>query len=306
MKLSSVLALACLALPLGTASAQSNTVTAQGFTIGDQGLKYATITEGGVHPSIIALESIQNGDVQIVPGNPKSPIVHLEASSIGSGSADYGTLGGSVTTQVRNQAKFNNFYTPQAEGILKMSFLDSGVVTSKTLVVGAPVTLNFVSSLASDFFTSGDRTTGKNGAGIEFEGFAQDQTTQLKGGGVILNGVSGATPPTLLFTLNTAVGRTVTLSGLLTVAAGSYIDGLPDAAGGDVLATSSALAAHTAHFYFQPNADLSLVTASGHDYSVPTVPETATTVSFGLLLMLGVGGIVVSGRRRKRISEKVD
>jgi len=300
MKLSSILALACLALPLGAVSAQSNTVQAQGFTIGDQGIKYATITEGGLHPSIIALESIQNGDVQIVPGNPKSPIVHLEASVLGGGSADYGTLGGSITTQVRNQATFGNFYTPEADGILRLSFLDSGVVTSKTQAAGAPVTVSFVASLASDYFTSGVRGTGKNGASNAFDGFVQDQTTLVKSGAFIGNGVAGTTPSTVLFTLNTAVGRTVTLSGLLTVSAHSYIDGLPGAAGGDVLATSSALAAHTAHFYFQPTSDLFLVTASGHDYAIPTVPESATTVSFGLLLMLGVGGVVVSGRRRKR------
>lgn len=302
MKLSSVLVLACLALPLGAASAQSNTVYAQGFTIGDQGLKYANITQGGPHPSIIALVSIQNGDVQIVPGDPKSPTVHLEASVLGSGFADYGTLGGSVTTQVRNQAKFSEIYTPQAQGLLRMSFLDSGVVTSKTQAVGDPVTLSFVSSLASDFFESGDLLSGKNGAGIEYQSIVRDQTTLLEGEAKLGNGSSGTTPSTVLFTLDTAVGRTVTLSGVLSVGAGSYINGLPDEAGGDVLATSSALASHTAHFYFQPTSDLSLVSASGHDYSVPIVPETATTVSFGLLLMLGAGGLVVSNRRRKRIS----
>ena len=302
MKLSSVLVLACLVLPLSTASAQSSTVTAQGFTIGDQGLKYAAITEGGLHPRIIALNSIQNGDVQIVPGNPNSPIVHLEASVLGSGSADYGTLGGTVTSQVRNQSKFNNFYTPEAEGILTMSFLDSGIVTSKTQAAGAPVTVSFVASLASDYFTSGVRGNGKNGANNSFEGFVQDQTTLVKSNVSIGNGVAGTTPSTVLFTLNTIVGRTVTLSGLLTVSANSYIDGLPEALGGDVLVTSSALAAHTAHFYFQPTDDLSLVTASGHDYAIPTVPETATTVSFGLLLLLGVGGVLISGRRRIRTS----
>ncbi len=300
MKLFSVLALVCLALPLCSANAQSNTVYAQGFTIGDQGLKYASVTEGGIHPSTIALQSIQNGDVQIVPGNPKSPIVHLEASVLGGGSADYGTLGGSITTQVRNQATFGNFYTPEADGLLRLSFLDSGVVTSKTLAAGAPVTVSFMVSLASDYFTSGVRGTGKNGANNEFDGFVQDQTTLVKSGAVIVNGVAGTTPSTVLFTLNTVVGRTVTLSGLLTLGAVSYIDGLPDAAGGDALATSSALAAHTAHFYFQPSTDLSLIAASGHDYSIPAVPETATTVSFGLLLLMGIGGVVVSGRRRRR------
>lgn len=294
MKLSSVLVLTCLVLPLSAASAQSSTVTAQGFTIGDQGLKYAAITEGGLHPRIIALNSIQNGDV--------ASGIHLEASVLGGGSADYGTLGGTVTSQVRNQSKFNNSYTPRAEGILTMSFLDSGIVTSKTQAAGAPVTLSFVASLASDYFTSGVRGNGKNGANNSFDGFVQDQTTLVKNGMFIGNGIAGTTPSTVLFTLNTTVGHTVTLSGLLEISASSYIDGLPDALGGDVSATSSALAAHTAHFYLQPTDDLSLVTASGHDYAIPTVPETATTVSFGLLLLLGGGGMVVSGRRRRRIS----
>ena len=271
--------LAGLAFPLSPAAAQTLTVEAHGFTIGSDQFKEAQATEGGFSPRIVALESIQNGNFQNA---------HIEASVLGGGSADYGTLAGSMEAQVRNQATFANFYTPRAEGLMRLSFADSGVVTSSTLALGTPVSMTFLSSLAASYFASGRVGDGKNFALAEFDGTIQDQTTLARQGSILVFGTPGNTAATYLFTLDTAVGRVLSLNGFMDVRAGAYIDGL--SAPGDVLATSSIIASHTAHFYYEPTADLSLVAASGHDYAAPSaapVPETSSIISLALLLGLG-------------------
>jgi hypothetical protein len=58
--------------------------------------------------------------------------------------------------------------------------------------------------------------------------------------------------------------------------------------------TSDAL--HTASFYLQPLDAFTLVSQSGHDYSLPTVPEPAS----GLLLASGLGALAAGCRRSGR------
>ncbi len=300
----SAAALAGASSPI-SAAAQTVSAHAHGATVGVEGLQKAQSVENGADPRTVALQSIQSGDIQLVPGDPSSPTIHLEASVLGSGSADFGTLSGSMQTQARNQAGFAETYTPYGEGFMQLSFADSAVVTSSTLALGTPVSLNFYDSLASSYFTSGDLTDGNNFAIAEFDGEVQDQTSLADAKSVIVNGSSGSTLAAYTFTLQTAVGRVVSLNGFMDVRAEAYVNGL--SLPGDVLATSAVDAAHTAHFYYEPTGDLSLVSASGHDYTAPEaapVPEASSLVSLGLLL-LGLASGIAAGRRR-RIQGRVE
>ena len=136
MKLRNLVAIAFLTcLPAGAQAGLM--VMASGNTIGDQGIENASVSILGGDPSIVAIQSFQNGNVGAV---------HVEANLLGSGVATYGTLAASLQAQARNQATFPNLYEPSAFGILRISFEDGGTVASGTLPLGTPVVLMFVGS----------------------------------------------------------------------------------------------------------------------------------------------------------------
>ena len=58
---------------------------------------------------------------------------------------------------------------------------------------------------------------------------------------------------------------------------------------------------HTAHTYADVlTPGVTLTSLSGHDYSSPApVPEASSMISLGVLLSLGLGGLIISVRRRK-------
>ncbi len=265
-------------------------VMAAGNTIGDQGFKQASAAISGGDPSVVAIQSIQNGDVF-------SGLIHLEASLLGSGVATYGTLAASLEAQARNQAAFSNLYEPSASGILRMSFADGAIIVSDTLPLGTPVVLTFVVSLASDFIATGraaDPT--HNGATAEFNGTVTDTTTGSKGVAIIVNGVAGATPPSVTFKLETEVGRALQLTGKLELGVEARALNMDSPDGGDVLATSTVGAAHTAHLIYQAFGDVKLVSDSGHDYTTSASAAVPEPGSF-CLAGLGVAAIFL-GRRR--------
>jgi len=290
MKLSNFAAIALLAYSPAGASA-ALVVSAQGNTIGDQGLKEANGSIKGGDPSIVAIQSIQNGDVF-------GGLVHLEASLIGSGTAGYGTLSATLQAQARNQAAFANVYEPSASGILRMSFTDGAVVVSDTLPIGTAVVLTFVASLGSDFVATGRQADpSHNGASVDFDGSVTDSITGTTRGVFIGNGVAGATPPMVTFTLATEVGRVLSLTGDLNLGVEARAQNMQSPTGGDVLSTSSVIANHTAHLIYQPSGGVMLASDSGHDYTTSgpaAVPEPAS------LYLAGLGLAAVLRRRRQR------
>jgi len=269
---------------------------AQGNTIGDQGFKEASASISGGDPSVVAIQSIQNGDV--FGGR-----IHLEATLLGSGVATYGTLAASLEAQARNQAAFANLNEPSAFGILRMSFADGAVVVSNTMPVGTPVMLTFVVSLASDFIATGrPADPSHNGASADYTGTVTDTTTGAKGFAFIGNGVAGTTPPSVTFILATEVGHALQLSAELDL--GVEARALNMDTGGDVLATSSVIANHTAHLIYQQLGDVMLVSDSGHDYrtsasAVALVPEP------GSLCLAGLGVAAIWLRRHRQRNGRV-
>jgi len=91
-----------------------------------------------------------------------------------------------------------------------------------------------------------------------------------------------------------------TLSAFCAPVKGNVPYGQPGG-GSDTTATSAVEATQTAHLYFPPTSDLSLIAASGHGSSAPAdapVPESSTVVSLSVLLFLGLGGLAVAARKR--------
>jgi hypothetical protein len=107
--------------------------------------------------------------------------------------------------------------------------------------------------------------------------------------------VAGATPPSVTFTLATEVGRALQLAGSLDLGVEARALNIDNATGGDVLATSSVIANHTAHLIYQQLGDVRLVSDSGHDYatSASVVPEP------GSLCLAGLGVAAILLRRRR-------
>jgi hypothetical protein len=284
--------LACLPL---TATG-SLIVTAHGYTIGTQGEKPAAVTLAGGDPSVIAIQSIQSGDSPLYPNFP----VHIEASLLGSGAAKYGALAASLEAQVKNLAAIPNLLEPEATGILRMSFADQGLVVSGTKAVGEEVDLDFYFALSSDFIDTGSAADPThNGATVEFNGTAKDTTSGAFVKAVIVNGSPGTTPSVVLQTLHTAVSRVIDLTGNLDLGVGARA---PNESGGNVIATSAVLASHTGRMTYLPQANVQLISNSGHDYSVveAAVPEPDALS----LAVLGIGamaiGRCVSRRVRRR------
>ena len=271
-------------------------VTAHGYTIGTQGEKTAAVSLAGGDPSVIAVQSIQSGASPLYPNFP----VHIEASLLGSGAATYGALAASLEAQVKNLAAIPNILEPEASGILRMSFADQGVVVSSTLAVGEEVDLDFYFALSSDFMDTGrlaDPT--HNGASVEFNGTAKDTTSGAFVKAVIVNGSAGTTPWVVFQTLHTAVGRVIDLTGNLDL---GVIARARNESGGNVIATSAVLASHTGRMMYLPQANVQLISDSGHDYAVvaAAVPEPGALS----LVVLGIGAMAVGRSVSRRVRRR--
>ena len=98
------------------------------------------------------------------------------------------------------------------------------------------------------------------------------------------------------FVFNFVVGDVAVVTGLLQAVASAGAATSVDGAFASESVTSAAM--HTASFYLEPIGDFTLVSASGHDYSLQNVPEPAS----GLLLAIGLGALTASrhGSRRSR------
>jgi len=268
--------------------------TASGYTIALDN-KLAEVKFSGGDPSIIAIDSIQSGDSPWYPLYP----VHLEASLLGSGSATYGALAGSLQAQARNQATFPNVLEPSVFGILRMSFTDSGVIVSDTLPFGTAVNITFDMSLASAFIATGRQADPThNGGSADFDAKVTDVNTGAFVSAFVGNGSAGTTPGLVVQTLHADVGDVIDLSGKLVL--GVEARSLNDSdTGGDVLHTTSILASHTGTLTYLPQEHVQLISDSGHDYSVVAAPAPTPEPSTLSLAALGIAAMIVRRRTRR-------
>ncbi len=282
------------ALPLAAVHAQTTTVAAHGATIGNEGVKDATVSIGGINPRIIGMISIQNGDIPLNPANPAGPATHLEATLIASGFARFGSLGGKIETQARNQAPFPNLYEPRVEAFMDLGFTDGAVVTSPTLAVGTPVTINFTVSLAASFFVTTPKPASyyTNGAISSYDVTIKDTFSNASTGAFLAYGSSGITVGTQQLTLETAIGRYLGFSGHMEIRAFASTALLTNPSGGDLIATSAILADHTAKLTYQQTPEVFLISDSGHNYSISgsaaAAPEPAALALVGMALPLAL------------------
>jgi hypothetical protein len=268
--------------------------TGGGYTIALDN-KQAEVKFRGGDPSIIAIDSIQSGDSPLYPLHP----VHLEASLLGSGSATYGALAGSLQAQARNQATFPNLLEPSVFGILRMSFTDSGVIVSDTLPFGTAVNITFDMSLASAFVATGRQADPThNGGSADFDAKVTDVNTGAFVSAFVGNGSAGTTPGLVVQTLHADVGDVIDLSGKLVL--GVEARSLNDSdTGGDVLHTTSILASHTGTLTYLPQEHVQLISDSGHDYSVVAAPAPTPEPSTLSLAALGIAAMIVRRRTRR-------
>ncbi|MGI4788604.1 MAG: hypothetical protein ACRYFS_07115 [Janthinobacterium lividum] len=281
----SLFGLSCLSCML-PASAQSYSV---GYNINGQ----AYIGDGS---------GDTNDPVQSIPFNPitvmqttlTSPQLTTSISADGGSAA----ILGYATVSLGTLHTYSN-YTASGSGggemIATPYFSDILTVTSATLAAGTAVVLQ-QTLVADDTITLGndysfayvggylsldsyaDATRGSSLGSVTFADHSQD---------TYIHNVQG--------TVQAYVGEQLYLFGNLGSTTGS--SGVDYA--GTTFATGDA--GDTAHFYIDSlTPGVSYTTASGQSYSLPAaVPEASTTVSFGLLLAFGMGGVVVAARKKK-------
>jgi hypothetical protein len=160
-------------------------------------------------------------------------------------------------------------------------FDDTATVFSNTLTLGAPVTLDFTGSMASAVTVTGLRNY--NHASVLYEGWIRDLSTGVSTDFTLGNdGVFGPTPPggIVTRTLDTVVGHDLEFIGRLTI--GGEVELVFD----ETEATAAVDAAHTAHLYFNPSpsSDVTLLSASGHNYAIPEPGTLALILCAGMLL----------------------
>jgi hypothetical protein len=221
------------------------------------GLTFAETTVGGANPRIVAIHDEQDGNLADV---------HYEVNILGDGSATFGRLSGEFQAQAENGGPFSTSLA-RAVGIVRLSFSDTAVVGSPTLAVGTPVTVTFrVDMSGSVFLTPGARSFPDNGASIGFEGRVTDPTS-----GLTTARFSGVDPvfvgPAMqTMTIATQIGRSLELTGKLDVAASVRIN--DNFTNMPIIRTGAANG--SGRLYFVPTGDLTLVSESGHNYSVPS------------------------------------
>jgi PEP-CTERM motif len=291
-------ALVLLAAAFHSPSYASTNVSGSGLTgIANAGgtlqtpitLSDGTLPQGGMSVSGTGstVGHLGNGDVTATAG------------ITGMAEASYGLLraqvGGSLFAISANPAD-----DPFLQGLFSASFDDALVVSSNTLAIGTPVTLQMTMSFDAVI-------TANAGAlfDIRYElGNASGQVVDLERGSSTFSGlppqVYGFTAPV---TFSDTVGDTLHLSSALKVGIDQFFNGQSYQSGpleGDyVFNQPSVDASHTSKVFLDAiTPGVSLIAASGHDYGtvqappVSPVPEPTTAI----LMLLGLTAIV--GMRR--------
>ena len=223
----------------------------------------------------IAMQDIRGGTLASLPP------AHTETSLVGSATAAYGTLSGSLTLHAASNP---GGHQAQTRASFVVSFDDTATVHSDALQLGVPVTLNFSAELASAVLAAG--LPNYNHASVLFEGNVKDLTSGATASFSLYNANVGTYPASQMTTLDTLVGHELELTGRLTLGGELQI------AFDETDASAAVDAGHTAHLFFNPSpeSDVTLSAASGHSYLAPEPSALA--------LMLLAGALAACSRAR--------
>jgi hypothetical protein len=173
-------------------------------------------------------------------------------------------------------------------GNIISQFDDAATVVSNTnQPVGTPVTLDVTAQLASvaTFFSTSGGSNIENLAFAEFEGHVLEVMTNQSVDFTINNSTfSGYNSTPNLLQLPAFVGDDLQISGRLTFHAEAKV-GLLFFGPTDTLVSIDA--AHTALFFVDTPSDFSILSDSGHNYSITAVPEPSA------LVLIACGGILL-------------
>ena len=216
--------------------------------------------------------------------------------------------------------------TASAGPVTSSSYLVT--VNAAALTANSAYTLDFQLT-SGDYFdgtnkTSGDGTTTISLSALTFPGIATATAASATGGATATAGGatltdSGTNLPTAEFiqpfTATGLPGQTVTFDLILNSVASQLKS--PDEFSFGIFNSAGAPALPTADSFGGVLINLTLPTSQPKTASVLTndntglitivaapVPEASTTVSLGLLLALGLGGLAVSAQRRKRSASR--
>lgn len=226
----------------------------------------------GADSQTVALDDLRSATVIGSPG------FHTETTLLGEATARYGTLSGFVSLQA---ISLPGGHQAQTRASFVVSFDDTATVLSSTLPVGTPVTLDFTGEMASSVSVTG--LPNYNHGGVLYEGFIRDLSTGTSTNFTLTNDrVFGPTPAggVVTRTLATVVGHELEFIGRLSL--GGELQLVFD----ETEASAAVDAAHTAHLYFHPSpsSDVTLLTASGHNYAIPEPSGVVLILCAGMLL----------------------
>ena len=218
---------------------------------------------------------------------------------LGTGTLEYGSASGALSldassvpdalepTKINPNDPFSNSGRARGEGLLRLQFDDSGTVVSDVLPAGMPVQLEFTFVLESIGVAVGPPLGPLLEASATYSVRAVDTAAPGAPVEAFLFGTQQVTR-----TLDTQVGRTVELQGILSLhvlaLAGREFPGYPYYEE----AQASIDAANSSHFTLQLPENVQFVAESGHDYTVPA-PANA--------LLLLTGALVLAAARPRRL-----
>ena len=213
-----------------------------------------------------------------IPRDPKPGFHEYSGILTGSGSSRYGALAGRAHAEASSRPA-GDFDPYGAGGTVSISlgFLDTVEVVSSTLATGTSVTLTFVMTLdaAATHFADGPFTPGRIGASARNDARIRDieanTSTPISNGPHTLVNSSGTYIPLTTFQFDTAIGHHLEIDVDMLVAAKAIIDAFPTA-GDASQGIADVIANNTAHFFYQPSGNFSLIAESGHDYVAPAIP----------------------------------
>jgi hypothetical protein len=232
----------------------------------------------------------------------------------GQGHAAYGAFSGSFSflLQAKPESVTTQFSTIYNQGHselfshMKLTFNDSGIVTSSTLPTGTPVTVRFIVVTQGGGSVSepaGPHNTGDY-SGADSSGYLNllDLNTLVG-----LNGAPFFERQAVGFSLNSAIGHRIDFTAVYTINGVGYagLDGQTPGSSPFYPNVQGQFDA-TAHVFVQGPAGVSFVADSGHSYGPnSTVPALLGNISTRGFVGTGnnvmIGGLIINGSAPKKV-----